>query len=323
MNEELKNKIYNYQVNPPGKIWPAIASALNEDIDAAFPAKLYSFETTPPPGIWNKISQDLDINVNATFPQKLFVFEATPPAGLWNKIADELHDENDTKVIPVFKKTIPIWKYAAAAAVIGLIAFSLLWMNNNSEAIGDEIVSTTPENVVPAERNNPTAPSVNSPSTSEPTELRTEENISKDKKWVAKNSYREKYPNQRIYAAASIDELRNAPAQLSPTFSVDIMAENLQPRELSARQIAYNPSRVAENNPYVTVISPDGYVIRISKKLAGMIGCLNNEPTLNDVDCKAKVQKWREQIAQSPITPAPGNFLDMLDLINSIKENTP
>ena len=323
MNEELKNKIYNYQVNPPGKIWPAIATELDDEVNASFPAKLYAFETIPPTGIWNKISQDLEENINAAFPQKLFIFEATPPAGLWDKIADELHDETDTKVIPVFKKSTSIWKYAAAAAVIGLIAFSLLWMNDDSDAIGDDIVSATPENVVPPGSNNLPSQLVNTPSTTESTDLRAEENISNSKKWVAKNSYREKYPNQRIYAAASIDELRNAPAQLSPSFSVDIMAENLQPREPSARQIAYNPSRVAENNPYVTVISPDGYVIKISKKLAGMIGCLNNEPTLNDVDCKAKVQKWREQIAQSQITPAPGNFLDMLDLINSIKENTP
>lgn len=323
MNEELKNNIYNYQVSPPGKIWTAIATELDDEVNAAFPAKLYAFETTPPTGIWNKISQNLEENITPAFPQKLFIFEATPPAGLWDKIADELQDENETKIIPVFKKSTPIWKYAAAAAVIGLIAFSLLWLNNDGDAIGDDIVSTTPEYVVPPENNNLPATLDNIPPTSEATDLRTEENISNNKKWVAKNSYREKYPNQRIYAAASKDELRNAPAQLSPSFSVDNMTENLQPRELGGRQIAYNPSRVAENNPYVTVISPDGYVIKISKKLAGMIGCLNNEPTLNDVDCKAKVQKWREQIAQSPITPAPGNFLDMLDLINSIKENTP
>ncbi len=323
MNEELKNKIYNYQVSPPDKTWSAIAEALDEDLEASFHAKLYAFETNPPTNIWNKISHTLDQEVNASFTQKLFAFETTPPVGLWDKIADELDEESQIKIIPAYKKSTPIWKYGVAAAVIGLIAFSLFWMNNDTGPISNDIVSTTPENVVPPESNNLPAPLINTPSMTESTDSRTEEQAGNEKKWVAKNSYREKYPNQRTYAAASMDELRNAPAQLSPSFSVDIMSENLQPREPSARQIAYNPSRVAENNPYVTVISPDGYVIRISKKLAGMIGCLNNEPTLNDVDCKAKVQKWREQIAQSPITPAPGNFLDMLDLINSIKENTP
>lgn len=323
MNEELKNKIYNYQVSPPAKNWSAIAAALDQDLDAAFPAKLYAFETKPPTGIWNKISHSLDQEINASFPQRLFAFETIPPAGLWDKIADELNEESQIKVIPAYKRSTPVWKYAAAAAVIGLIAFSLFWMNNDNSVTNNDIVSTTPVYETPSESHNLPVPLDNLPSTTESNDSRVEESPVIAKKWVAKNSYREKYPNQRIYAAASADELRNAPAQLSPSFSVDIMSDNLQPREPSARQIAYNPSRVAESNPYVTVITPDGYVIRISKKLAGMIGCLNNEPTLNDVDCKAKVQKWREQIAQSPITPAPGNFLDMLDLINSIKENTP
>ena len=289
MKDDLKNKIYHFQVEPPVETWSLISRELDDEINAAFPQKLYSFETTAPAGIWDKITNELDGPTE--------------------------------KVIPIFKKNQSIWRYATAAAVIGIIAFSFIWFNNQQLVSQDE-VAISPTESTPQKSNNLPTPQYTTPAINESTEVNIE-NKKNDEQWVAKNSYREQYPAQRIYAYASSDEIRNSPAQLSHSFSVDDMIDNLQPRDYTAHQIAYNPSRVAESNPYVTVITPDGYVVRISQKLAGMIGCLNNEPTLKDVDCIALIQKWREQIAQSPITPTPGNFLDMLDLINSIKENTP
>ena len=285
MKDELKNKLYNYQVDPPASTWPSIARELDNEVKATFPQKLYSFETAPPPGVWNKIAGELE--------------------------------SSHEKVIPLFKKNPKIWRYAAAAAVIGFLAISFFWFNDQ-QLVPNEGIATFPEESASQKSNDLPTPENNLPAIVEPDALAAEDKKDKNK-WVAKNSYREQYPEQRIYAYASRDEIRNSPAQLAHSFSVDDMANNLQPRDYTAQNIVYNPSQVAETNPYVTVITPDGYVVRISQKLAGMIGCLDNEPALNDVDCKARVQKWREQIAQSPITPTPGNFLDMLDLINSIK----
>ncbi|MBA2498428.1 MAG: hypothetical protein H0V30_01745 [Chitinophagaceae bacterium] len=291
MKDELKNKIYNCEIKPPGNNWTAIANALDDGVKASFPTKLFSYETPP-------------------------------PAEAWNKIANKLDNISEAAIIPVYKKAFPVWRYAAAAAIIGIIALSVFWMTDGSNTINNDMATKPDETVTPKTNNLPVP--LNKPSIAgEVNEDWIENDENKTEKWVAKNSYREKYPDQNTYAVATMDDLRNAPAQLSYSFSVDNMDGNLQPLDYSARNISYNPSQVATNNPYVTVISEDGYVIRISKKLAGMIGCLDNEPSLNNIDCKAKIQKWREQIASSPITPSPDNFLDMLSLINSIKENTP
>ena len=82
MNEELKNKIFNYEVSPPQTSWSAIANELDDNIDATFPARLYSFHANPPNSVWNNISQALDENLNSSFQEKLFVFEVTPTPGL-------------------------------------------------------------------------------------------------------------------------------------------------------------------------------------------------------------------------------------------------
>ena len=92
MKDELKNKLYNHQVDPPASTWPSIARELDNEVKATFPQKLYSFETAPPPGVWNKIAGELE--------------------------------SSHEKVIPLFKKNPKIWRYAAAAAVIGFLAIS-------------------------------------------------------------------------------------------------------------------------------------------------------------------------------------------------------
>src|SRR6266513_182646 len=91
MSERLQNKMYDYEVPPPTNLWEKIAAELDEsELAHEFPSKLYEIEIIPPPSAWNKINTSLD--------------------------AEEVESQKHKKVFPIFR-------YAAAAAIIGLVAF--------------------------------------------------------------------------------------------------------------------------------------------------------------------------------------------------------
>lgn len=59
MNNQLQNKLLNYEVMPPNEAWNKIESAL-ADSWTSFSGKLLQFEETPPASVWEKINQQLD-----------------------------------------------------------------------------------------------------------------------------------------------------------------------------------------------------------------------------------------------------------------------
>ena len=95
MSEGIQNKMYNYEVTPPAKVWENIAAALDE------------------------------CEMTHEFPSTLYGIQRTPPAATWEKIKTALDAEQET-AIPERRRFFPLFRYAAAAAVIGLIAFGSL-----------------------------------------------------------------------------------------------------------------------------------------------------------------------------------------------------
>jgi hypothetical protein len=68
-------------------------------------------------------------------------------------------------------------------------------------------------------------------------------------------------------------------------------------------------------------VNPDGYLIRISKKLAETLGCsYTNGSSDENNRCQDQIRKWRDKIAQSPATSSPDNFMDILNVIKSVQE---
>src|SRR5260221_5992075 len=99
MSERLQNKMYDYEVTPPANLWEKIAAELDEsELIHEFPLKLYEIEITPPGAAWSKIKTSLD--------------------------AEEIES-------PKRKKVFPIFRYAAAAAIIELIAFGSIPLLNS------------------------------------------------------------------------------------------------------------------------------------------------------------------------------------------------
>jgi hypothetical protein len=66
-------------------------------------------------------------------------------------------------------------------------------------------------------------------------------------------------------------------------------------------------------------MTPDGNIIRMSKKLKELICCVSGEE--QDKDCIDQMKKWRERLANPSASHSSSNFMDILHLVNSMQEN--
>ena len=84
--------------------------------------------------------------------------EVTPPVSAWNKIATALDAEHEA-TIPEHRRIYPFLKYAAAAVVIGLLAWGgMQLLNNRTEdkvVAKQEVPQPEKDSLVPsADQNN-------------------------------------------------------------------------------------------------------------------------------------------------------------------------
>ena len=70
---------------------------------------------------------------------------------------------------------------------------------------------------------------------------------------------------------------------------------------------------------YIMLMTPDGNIIRMSKKLGNIVCCVSGQE--QDKGCADQMKKWREKLASPGANHSSGNVLDILNLINSMKDN--
>jgi hypothetical protein len=100
--------------------------------------KMYNYEVNPSPNCWEKISAELDSGeMGKEFPAALYNMEVTPPAATWEKVKAAINPEPGAIVRPIFRRQTPFLRYAVAAVLVGLIGFAILRLaisgNNDSE----------------------------------------------------------------------------------------------------------------------------------------------------------------------------------------------
>ncbi|HEV8284238.1 MAG TPA: hypothetical protein VGQ09_08000 [Chitinophagaceae bacterium] len=310
MSEELKRKLYYYEVNPPEIMWSRIASALDEEINAEFPQKLYEAELTPPSGVWNKITAALETDIQEEYPAKLYNLEVAPPAGAWEKISDALDEEKAIPKIPPKRKIVPFVRYAAAACIIGIIAFStfkLLNKKTSEQARTGKVI--IPQNisptVTPPESQNSSAQTVPAPSNNLPKEVTV----------LAKtNAVPKRKPLRQ--QTGYMTQMADATTGLHNSTALNFQQAGL------LGNIPGSNSLVSDADRYLMFMNPDGYLIRISKKLAEALGCFYTNGNSEEYkQCQEQIKKWRDKIAQSSATSSPDNFMDILDIIKSVQDN--
>lgn len=255
----LKNKLYNYEQTPPVKAWDRIAAALDES------------------------------HLSSEFPSKLYNSEVTPPVAVWDKIADSLDAEDQPKVIHMAKRGFSFFRYAAAAAVIGLITFGVIKWTGSKGISPTEGMATTQEHQSPDKQS------------SLPVENSATDNSTERENTV---------PDENI-SHSTASQIKTMKARKIK--SNYITEDNIAP---TSAIYAYNEHTPNLADRYVMLMTSNG-IVRMSKKLGNIVCCVAGEE--QDEECKDQIKKWQEKLASSPV--APGNFMDILSLLSSLNEN--
>lgn len=280
-----RHKLYDQEITPPSGAWDRIAASLDEE---AIARQLYNTEVIPPADNWNKIAAALDAEAvqRPDFAGKLYNAEVQPPAGVWQQIAASLEEE-PARVVPMQKRRPAFYRYLAAAALAGIaIMAAWNWLGTSDDEAtlaSADTTSRTPQ-IEQAIVNDTPAPVLQTPENSSEQLLSatTEEPVKRNR---TQNSYRtgagNNYSNA-LFAANNTDNSKH-PA-----------------------------------DRYIMLITPDGNIIRMSKKWGDMVCCVSGEE--QDDACKDQLQRWQEKMAEAPVAPSPDNFMDILTLVNTLNE---
>ncbi len=85
-------------------------------------------------------------------------------------------------------------------------------------------------------------------------------------------------------------------------------------KEINYNQVATNTSR------YITVEGPQGQPVKINSKMATLIDSSETKISSKPIWNK-KINEWREIMKANTLAPTPGNFLDIIELTKSLKDN--
>lgn len=280
--------------------------------------KLYGYEVPPPPGAWEKIVADLDsADLEYDYPSKLHSFETTPPAAVWQaiekKIGGQVTSENKVWYISVLR-------YAAAAAVITFITWGAIKLLNKTGkqdeavAIQDIIPQTSDSSISEAQEKN--EPGTESGITDNGIDIgNTQPDV------IAAEARNEAAleASKRTFASLNIpvkSKVRNAsnfffvaePQPTGITRGLDIEDDN-EEENMGSENIA---------DRYFMLLTPDGNIIRMSKKLGDMVCCVSGEE--QDDACLEQLKKWRKKVADPSTGHSPGNFMDILSLLSNLQE---
>lgn len=259
--------------------------------------RLKQYEVPPPADAWDNIAAALDESaLDKSFPSRLHDMQVTPPAAAWDIISAALPGE-ETPVVPMRKKAPAFIRYAAAAVLIGIVAFGVIrFTSGNTDTAQEGIVKeTTPKDSDSIKKTNELASTpAEHPLENNPEAAKNETLIAAFKP-SGKTATRHNRPAvaTALYADPYMDEYSN------PLYAYQDHVPNLADR-------------------YIMLMTPEGNIIRMSKKWSNLVCCVSGEE--QDADCKNKLKEWQEKIASSPLATSPGNFLDILSLVGSLDE---
>jgi hypothetical protein len=276
--------------------------------------KLLNYETAPPAGVWEKIAEALDESgISYEFQSKLLNAEVNPPPTAWKKIehalsAESISENNKGRVIPWFR-------YAAAAAIAAMLLLGgiQLFRNNGTKVNGsNSVVVSTPDPVKQTPSVDITVPVTNTITD----EQRDDAALEASKHTMASL---EVSVSNRIKKSTRHHIAQ--PIALSSFQATDLnpqeMYQDIPCNEVDPPSVMHSDRRDNLKYRYITLMTPDGNIIRMSKKWSNMLCCVAGED--QDDDCRNQLKKWRDKLAGSALAPS-ANFLDMLNLVNSLQE---
>lgn len=327
ISDSFPNTLYNAVAEPPAGTWETIANTLSEEeLSHGFPSTLYNAEATPPAATWQHIAAALDgeQNENYQFASTLYNMEAMPPAATWKNIAAALDEE------PRRRKVIALFiRYAAAAVLVGAVAFAafrLIGNNGNGKTKTVDPVANTGNGTKPSvpatdDQHKNGEPSKENNTTDQPVETdqtRDDLALENSKRTMASLSMSDK---SKI--AHQTSQYVAADAPVSTISAVEYLAPQNTYRDIECSEVStpgffagYSPTMDMASR-YIMFKTPDGRLVRMSKKLGDLVCCVSGDEV--DENCENQLDKWRRKIANAP---SAGNFMDIMNLVSTLKDNS-
>lgn len=273
-----QHKLYDYQVTPPAEAWKNIAGEL-EELQALKPfgRRLQALETPPPPAAWDHILEHLEEEHSFTdVAERLRALEVAPPAATWDKIDAELATNRPvSKRAPVKKGTFNWSKYAVAACIVGLLGFSVFHLVEKSNRDSKSIIAGLFE-----KKGDSSKPPV------APQQAKTRPVT---------------IPHSETGGSLALNDPPAKPVQIR-TASGNTYKTTVEKNK-------------AIQGRYIMLMTEDGNVVRMSKKLGNMADCIAGENASED--CNYQIEQWQKEMAKAPVAATPDNFLDILELAKS------
>ncbi len=297
------------EVTPPPTVWNSIAADLDDSaLSFVIASKLRNVEVTPPPTSLQHIFSALDYdNSQPAYAAALYNIEVAPPAAAWLAIKKNM-DADAVPVVSMTNRSTPFIKYAAAAVVAGLLFWGGLQLFN-----GNKKNETATATVQPAAAD--ATPQTTLPQASNIEEATATTDLAKEDAALE--------ASKKIYASIDVDK---AVKKVKKTYDPAIILPDVDPSiSVGTRSLdiadTYETAddQLATQDKYIMLMTPDGKIIRMSKKFGDMVCCVSGEE--QDENCVDQMSKWRKQIAEHPKALSPGNFLDILGLVNSLQED--
>lgn len=312
-SKNLSSRLYDVQAEPPAAVWSSIAAELDEaELFQHINSKLTHIQIAPPAGVWEGIASNLDeATLLGQIAKRLQNTEVAPPAFAWNKISSEL-DAVEENAMPDRRRLSSFFRYAAAASIVGLLAFGAvqLFKSKDSDVNNGIVKGSTP---AASEKINAVVPPVQE----EPTTIATSKAIATTQEDIRNDAALE--ASKKTYA--KLDKPVSAKMDMAAAFYFNEAISTGTPRGLDEMFTVTDEQSATSNtnSRYIMLMTPDGNIIRMSKKLGDLICCVSGEE--QDDDCMHQLNEWKQKLANSYAGHSPGNFMDILSLVSSLQDS--
>lgn len=294
--EHLQHKLLSAEAEVPALNWQVIEQQLN---DHFYSTQLQLAEADVPLSAWEQINTTLNDEAIAA---KLKVAKENAPAKVWPAIEKQLNNKSTTKVIPFGKKYAPVFRFAAAAMVTGVLAWGAYRLLTKEDAAVTTVASNK---LLPA----------------------TEE-----KKIIPVAEVKNEKPKENIVPVTqSRSGIRKRIREEITTGHTIAFQEPLNhdsQAALSLRNAHHKNQRPASENggfsesQYLMVLNEAGDLIRVSKKLSNMQCAkeaaelpVDAAAALQTKNCDEQIKRWQQKIATSTAISPSAGYIDLGEIL--------
>ncbi len=207
--------------------------------------------------------------------------------------------------VPV-RRIIPLFlRYAVAASIIGMLTWGAFQLFNNKNKEIPIATESTPKNNPESIPKNKTAILPDGSIAIDDITASLEEARNDAALEASKNTY------------AKLD-VKFAKSKIKNVADFYFVPETDEPGVRGLGNWQPPTKRNDFTDRYFFLMTPEGNIIRISKKLSDIVGCVAGAE--QDKECLDQLKRWQQKMANPKSAHSSGNLLEILNLANSLED---